>query len=430
MSGYNWKQRLLIIPPLLLGALSLIIAPNMKAEPPKAADEGGKKIVRAIKVIPLNIQPKAIGYGLTQPTNEWIAQAEVEGRIIWISDQLKTGNLIHHDEVLLKLDSSSYKLNKAKVTAELKIAELKERTTRESLVVAQKSYTLEKEENARNEKLLKAGHVSQTERDKSVRDLLNSQQQVQNLTNELAISQAEQQVLLAELAMIERDIEHCTIKAPYDIRITEKDADLAAYINKGETLLKADGITSTEIPAQFPLGKMRPLRQHANLSSFDNQLHQGLTANIQLEAGNQIITWSAKVDRSGGFIDAQTQSQTIVVRVDNPYQQAIPGQRPPLIRDTFVKVTLQAPILNQRIVIPLNAIHNNRVYLAKDGKLVIHPVSIDFIQDEVAIIKSGLTAGDMLIVSQLQPAIEGMSIKTQPDKPLSDWIVKQAESRL
>jgi RND family efflux transporter MFP subunit len=429
MSHFSWKQRLLIIPPLALGAVLLLLAPGMKAEPPKAADVGGKKVVRVIKVTPRDIQPMAVGYGLTQPAMEWLAQAEVEGRVTWISEQFKAGDIVKQDQLLLKLDPSSYQLSITKLNAELNVAKLKDQTLAESLSIAEKNYALQKEEFERSAKLLKAGHLSQTEKDRAMRDLLNSQQQVQSLKNEQAINQAEQKVLQTELAMAQRDLAHSEIRAPFDLRITAKHVDFASYVSKGEALLEGDGIASTEVLAQFPLGKMRPLRRNSGEQPLAGQLHSDLTATVELEAADRIIRWPARVDRAGGAIDAQTQSQTIVVQVDQPYQQASPGNKPPLIRDTFVKVILKAPALTQQILLPLNALHGDKVYLLKDGKLAIQPVKVDFIQNQLAVIQSGLQAGDTVVVSQLQPAVEGMTLKPQPDKNLNQWISKQAEAK-
>ncbi len=427
MTKYNWKQRALILPPLLIGALLLALAPKMKAEPPKADNAGGKKVVRVIKVTLQDIQPTAVGYGLTQPAIEWQAQAEIEGRVTWVSDKFKAGEIIKQGERLLQIDPSSYQLTITKLNAELDIARLHNKTTAESLSIAEKNDALQKEEYARSERLFKSGHLSQTEKDRALREVLNSKQQVQSLKNEQAINLADQQVLNVELEMAKRDLSHTEIRAPFDIRITAKHVDLAAYVSKGETLLEADGISATEVSAQFPLGKMRPLRQQSSQQPLNSNLHQDLTATVELEAADRKITWPAEVDRSGGMIDAQTQSQTIVVQVKAPYQQAAPGKRPPLIRDTFVKVTLKAPTLKQKMLLPLNVLHDNKVYLIKDGKLAFQPVKVDFIQNQLAVIKSGIKPGDMVVASQLQPAVEGMTLKPQQDKSLIQWIIRQAE---
>lgn len=426
MTGYSWLQRALFIPPVLLGIALLVVAPGMKAEPPKASSAATKKVVRVLKVEPRNIQPSAIGYGHTEPAQDWLAQSELDGAVVWVSEQYKTGNIIRKDSEILRIDPASYQLTIARLQAELEVLTLTNQTIIDSLKIAEKEFQVQQSEYARSLKLSKTGHISKTEKDRATKELLSSQQQLQTQKNQLAINQAQQKVLQTELALANRDLEQTVIKAPFDIRIVETLVGLAEYVSKGELLLKADGIDAVEVRAQFPLGKMRPLRSSKHLNSLDANVHNDLAATVELQAGDKVITWPAEVSRSGGEIDAQTQSQSLVAQINQPYQQAIPGEKPPLIRGTFVKVTLKAPVMEQQVLLPINAIHDGRVYTVSEGKLRIKPVSVDFIQGQVAVIKSGVEFGDVVVLSKLSPAVEGMSLQLQPDEKISLWLDTQS----
>ena len=425
MSRFGWKQRALIIPPLLLGSLFLALAPSMKAEPTIAKQTAGKKVVRVLKVTPRNIQPTAIGYGHTKPAYEWEAQSELDGTVTWITDELRDGTVIAKNTTVLRLDPSAYELSISRLQAEIEVTKLKDKTILESLKIAEMNYHIQKAEYERSVRLSKTGSISETEKDRANRELLNSQQQLQSLKNSLIINQAERQVLEAQLDLAERDLQHTEIKAPFDLRITEKMVGIAEYVSKGEILFKADGIDAVEVNVQFPLGKMRPLRRSRGQDKLSNTIHSDLEAKVELKAGDKTITWQARVDRSGGTIDAQTQSQSIVVTIDNPYEQAVPGQKPPLIRDTFVKVTLKAPVLKNQTIIPVNAIHNGNVYIVNsEGKLEFRPIEVDFVQEQIVVIRSGLKPDDRVVLSRLFPAVEGMSLKPQPDKNIEEWLNK------
>ncbi|UGA56783.1 efflux RND transporter periplasmic adaptor subunit [Vibrio sp. VB16] len=423
MSQFNWKQRVLIIPPLILGGILLFLAPGMKAEPPAITQSTGKKVVRVLKIVPRKLQPVAVGYGHTQPGLEWEAQSELDGTIIWEAGILQEGNIVSKGTPLLKVDPSVYELEVAKLNAEIEVAKLKDKTISASLKIASEEYRIQQSEYERSMQLSKTGHISKTEKDRATRELLSNQQQLQTLKNSIVINQAEQRVMQMQLALAERDLQQTTISAPFDLRITEKVAGIAEYVNKGEVLLRADGIDAVEVSAQFALGKMRPLHQAADKSDMRGDLHHELEALVELKAGNRIITWNGAVNRSGGQIDAQTQSQSIVVRINNPYEQAQPGKKPPLIRDTFVKVTLKAPVLKNQILIPANAIHQGHVYVVNsDGNLEIKSVTVAFIQDQVAVIKDGLLPNDNVVVSKLSPAVKGMPLKPQSDKKMVAWL--------
>jgi RND family efflux transporter MFP subunit len=423
--NFSWKKRLLWIPLLLLGALALFLAPQIKQAPPQTQKAASPKVVRIIKIQVRSIQPTAIGYGYIQPAREWQAQSELSGTVIWKSDKLKNGAIINRGETLLKIDPAPFLLTKAQLTAQLEVAQLKDKTIQASLDIAEQDVALQKKELQRIEKLSKTGNISKTTKDASKRQLLNSQQQLQTLKNNLLINQAEQKVLISQLAIIDLDLQKTSLTAPFAIRVTEVNVGVAQYINRGELLLKADGLDAAEVSAQFPLGKMHPLRKASNNTPFTNAQHTDLQASVELQAADRIISWQGVVDRTGGLLDAQTQSQSIVVRIDNPYQQATPGSRPPLIRNTFVQVILKAPILNKQLLLPITAIHNNQVYtLDADNKLRIKVVKVDFIQQQIAVIHSGLNAGDKVILSPLSPAIEGMKLKPVQDKKMLNWLDK------
>ena len=422
---FSWKKRLLWIPPLILGALALFLAPLIKQAPPQSSKAASPKVVRIIQMSPRKIQPAAIGYGYIQPANEWQVQSELSGTVIWKSENLNNGSIINKGETVLKIDPAPFLLTKAQLEAQLEVAKLRDTTIQASLQIAQQDFDLQKAELQRFERLSKTGNISKTTRDASKRQFLNSQQQLQTLKNNLLINQAEQKVLASQLAIIDLDLEKTILRAPFDIRVTDVNIGIAQYINRGELLLKADGLDAAEVSAQFPIGKMRPLRKSTKNNPLTNNRHADLQAIVTLQAIDRTINWQATVDRTGGLLDAQTQSQSIVVRIDNPYKMASPGSRPPLIRNTFVKVTLKAPILNKQLLLPTTAIHNNRVYtLDADNKLQIKPVEIDFVQQQIAVIGSGLAADDRVILSPLSPAIAGMKLKPQQDKKIVNWLDK------
>lgn len=420
---FSWKKRLLWIPPLFLGGLALLLAPLIKQAPPENSQVASPKVVRVIKMQPRRIQPAAMGYGYIQPANEWQVQSELSGTIIWVSENLDNGSIIKEGETVLKIDPAPFLLTAAQLVAQLEVAKLKDQTIQSSLDIAQQDVDLQKTELQRFERLSKTGNISTTAKDASKRQFLSSQQQLQTLKNNLLINQAEKKVLASQLAVVELDLEKTLLRAPFDIRVTEVNAGIAEYVNRGERLLNADGLKAVEVSAQFALGKMRPLRKSTANHPLTNNIHSELQAIVELQAADKTISWQAVVDRTGGLLDTQTQSQSIVVRIDDAYQKAIPGERPPLIRNTFVKVTLKAPILNNQLLLPETAIHNGKVYtLDADNKLRIKPVKIDFVQQQIAVIASGLTVGDNVILSPLSPAIEGMTLKPQQDKKMLNWL--------
>ena len=422
----SWKKRMLLLPPLILGALVIAIAPSLKKAPPQNTKAAPQKVVRILEIQPRSIQPTVTGYGYIQPANDWQVQSELSGTILWIAKNLSNGSIIKKGDVVLKIDPAPFLLTKAQLQAQLDVAKLKDKTIQSSLKIAQQDFDLQQAELQRYERLNTTGNISKVTRDTSERQFLNSQQQVQTLKNNLLINKAEQKILTSQLAIADLDLKKTTLLAPFDIRLTEVNVGVAEYINRGELLLKADGLDAAEVSAQFPIGKMRPLRRATKNSNLaEGAMHSELQAIVELQAVDKKIAWPGIVTRTGGLLDTQTQSQSIVVRVNDPYQQASPGERPPLIRNTFVKVTLKSPVLKQQILLPITAIHNNTVYtLDAENKLRIKNIDVDFIQQQVAVIRSGLKNGEKVILSPLSPAIEGMKLKPKKDEKMLKWLEK------
>ncbi|MCK5666132.1 MAG: HlyD family efflux transporter periplasmic adaptor subunit, partial [Thiotrichaceae bacterium] len=219
------------------------------------------------------------------------------------------------------------------------------------------------------------------------------------------------------------ELENTQFIAPFDLRITQIKINQNQYANKGQLLFSADAISSVEVEARFPIGKLRPLmskNQSANNELSITEKKPGaisLDALVRLKTARDTIEWPAQVDRVSGIIDLQTQTLGVVVVVDNPYQLAQPGKRPPLIRNTFVEVELAKKAMEELVVIPISAIHNNKIYIVDNQqRLQIRNIKPMFIQNGVVAISKGLEQGETLVVSKLIPAIEGMLLKPIEDK--------------
>lgn len=127
MARYTWKQRSLFVPPLLLGGILLFLAPTMKAVPPATDEATGAKVVRVITAKPMDISPTAVGYGFTRPTSEWVAQTEVEGRVVWVAKEFEAGMLIAkgtHSYASIAASTSSpsrnWRLNRMLLSSKIK----------------------------------------------------------------------------------------------------------------------------------------------------------------------------------------------------------------------------------------------------------------------------------------------------------------------
>ncbi|MES9879176.1 MAG: HlyD family efflux transporter periplasmic adaptor subunit [Candidatus Sedimenticola sp. PURPLELP] len=419
----KWIRRSLFILPIVIALAALVIAPKLKRSPEKAEVKERAAKVRAIKVPNIAVLPRAVGYGTTMPARSWEAVAEVAGQVTWLSDELKSGKIVQAGSELLQINDASYQLALTQAETQLQALAVKERTTRSSLALEEKSQALLEKDIARKLKLRKQGAISSSVFEEAERSKLKGESTVQGLKNTLALNAAEREVLKTQVANARLDLERTRLVAPFDARITEVKVGQAQYANRGQLLFSADATDSVEIEARFPIGKLRPLIAGKKSAEGEDvaavERTPGalkLDAVVRLKTATHTVEWEARVDRVSGVVDPQTQTLGVVVVVDEPYAKARPGQRPALVRNTFVEVELRKKPKGRPLVIPVSAIHNGKVYIANsENRLEIRQVKTAFKQGGAAIIAKGLEAGEWLVVSELT-AQEGMLLEPMQDE--------------
>lgn len=167
-------------------------------------------------------------------------------------------------------------------------------------------------------------------------------------------------------------------------------------------------LTSVSQPSKTPLSKQlgqQSIESHRWTQSLVDEL--GLDVSVRLIGAAIDARWEATLVRVGEAVDTASRTLSFVVAIDNPYEQMIPGKRPPLLKGIYTEVEFLAPPV-ERLVIPRRAIHNGLVYrISSDNTLDIQPVEVDFYQGELAIIESGLQYGDRIVINDLAPAVAG-----------------------
>jgi len=409
---------------VLIGIGVILLGSIFKSSPEKIETAEFATNAGIISVPKLQLKITAIGYGHVQATDHWDAVAEVAGKVVSISDKLKDGEFIYKGEELLAIDPSSYQLALSQIEAQIETSKIKDETTQLSIKTRKQELALLQKEFQRQQKLAKQGTVSRSSLDTTERNLLSAKGNLQTLENNLLINRAERKVLLVQLDQAQQDLNRTSLIAPMDARITEVKISKSQYANRGQLLFSADSIKSVDIETQFPVGKLRPLVRSSigltasHTSSSGNWIPgvKGLPARVSIQRGSNKTSWEAIISRVSATINQQTQSLGIVATVEKPYEQAASGRRPPLISDMFVQVEIIGQNTNKFTVIPSSALHEGRVYVMNDdNRLEFRQVKIGFHQDGYAVIQKGLKPKEMIVTSDLVPAIEGMLLKPMKD---------------
>jgi multidrug efflux pump subunit AcrA (membrane-fusion protein) len=449
MSRPTISRRWLFFVPLALGVGIFLLLTRQSAPPEQRETAAPARVVRYIGAPLVTVVPRALGYGRARPVRVWEAVAEVNGRIVEIHPRLRKGALLTQNELLVRIDPTEYELAVSQVQADIlstraQLAEMavKETNTRASLAIEEESLALREAEVARKSELVQKGTLSASDYEQEQRNLLGQRQQVQAQTNALNLLPAERELLEAQLARfqaqldsVKLDLTRTEIRLPFRARVAEVNVEQAQYVREGSVLAKADAIDKAEIEAQIPIPRMRALLRSDKTLDF-NQLDPGrlteqlgIDARIWLRDPGGDVLWKGNFRRMSDTLDPDTRTVGVIVEVDQPYANVRPGERPPLVKGLFVEVDLRGPPRPDRLVIPRHALHDGRVYLVEDGQLVIREVELETVQPEYAVVSAGLEPGASVVVSDLVPAIDGMLLEGQPDPEVLERLIAEAEAR-
>ena len=148
---------------------------------------------------------------------------------------------------------------------------------------------------------------------------------------------------------------------------------------------------------------------------------------VRYRSGDFKAEWEGRVVRMREQLDPRTRTVGLVIAVDKPYEQAIPGKRPPLVQGMYCEAELRGEVRKAQIVIPRSALHNGHVYVVgTDTRLGRRKVEVAFAQSSFLCLKDGLQEGETLVVSDPTPAIEGLLVEPVVDERLQQRLISQA----
>lgn len=437
---------------ILLAVIIVKTRPSMQHE----TREGFISSANVIAVKQYSVKPAIKGFGVVKPDILFEAKSEVSGKIVFLHSQLKEGAVFPKDSVVIRIEEDDYQssLKQAQASSKYNLAKLNEikvniQNTRVELNLVKAKLKLAENDYSRIKELLEKNLVSQSNADAKQSDVLKLQQEVQALDSRLKILPQQQRSLEANLdstkaaaSSRQRNLERTTITLPFNARISRLNVENNQYISQGSLLFSAQTTDKVLINAQFPLLQFRMLAKDFQLeqdiirqafqSGFSSELFTdlGLSARVRLSE-NLDASWLAKVERISSTIDPKTRTLGLFISVDKPNAQIIPGIKPPLLDGMYTEITIKGRT-KKFFVIPRDAIHEGELFIVnKENKLERRVIKPSLVQGNMALFEEGLSLGEKIIVSDLFPAIPGMSLIVTEDKrseqAISDWVKQEAK---
>ncbi len=352
----------------------------MKKPPAQAEIKERSLLVQVIQIEEETIPVVISGYGEIISRTIITLPAEVAGRILSVHENLQVGAVINKGEVLYRINEQNYRL-------ELESAQARKKSLARDLELARKEFSRISTLYSKN----KIGTKSSVEKEEQSVNAIHSQ-----------IIQVEQSLALAKL-----QLSRCIIRAPFSGRITELHADQDEYVTPGINLLTL--VDDSDLEVQVPLDS----RDAVNWLRFQSNQQDGSwfgqpekTPCTVIWTENKAVQVQGSLDRVVRF-DPRTRSLVAAIRMQQDSKATFP-----LVQGMFCRVDIAASSLEQVLALPKSAVtFEQSVYVVEENRLHTRKVDVARVQNGKALIRSGLEAGEVVIITRLENPPENSLVR-------------------
>jgi RND family efflux transporter MFP subunit len=388
------RMKRVILPVLVIViaiVLTFVLIKSRKVPKPHETPHLGPP-VEVAELVKTSRQVVVSGTGTVQARYEVSITPQIKGRVSELSPRMVAGGIFRKDELLFAIEAVDYQL-----VIDLARANL-----------AQRELELLRNENmaevARNEwQALNPGS------DTEPNPLVVYEPQLKSARAQLDAAQVN--VKQAEL-----NLKRTRVVAPFNCYVRSEQLGIGQFLNAGSPVATVAGTDQVEIIVPFPLDELVWLQVPRNGSSPGRRTLEGSLAKIELQSGGQTFHWQGAITRALGEIDPRNRMARVVITVSDPFSRDTEGKLlNDLLPGMFVEVHLQGEEIPDVIAVPRGALHDNDTVWTVDDENRLHIRAVDVLRrerDEV-LVRSGLNAGEKIVLTNLSGAAEGMLLRPQ-----------------
>ncbi len=386
----RWLGPKQIAPVAVLAAGALLALLLVKTAPEVEAETAARPapLVRAIPATPRSVQLEVTTHGTVAPRTESELVPEVSGPVIEVSPSFVSGGFFEAGEVLLRVDPQDYEVALERARA--------------NLVRRESEHERDQRELERQQKLAEREFASP--------------QRLDTARTQARVAAASLREARASLDQAERDLARTRLRTPFRGRVRETSVDVGEFVNRGAPVATLYAIDYAEI--RLPLAD-------DDLAHLDLPLAQpsgavdtaGPEVELRARFAGRDHTWQGRVVRTEGEIDPRSRMVHVIARVEDPY--AVERDRPPLAVGLFVEAAIAGRRVDDALVLPREALRaGDRLFVVDaEERLHIRPAELVRAQADEVVVRAELAAGDRVVVSPLDAAVEGMRVRVAESPP-------------
>ena len=347
----NWKRIIGIVAGIAIVALVVFKLKNNKEITQSKVYQYDKEQSINVQTDTLQIENVNAEFsysGTFEPNKETKISAELQGKINEIL--VDVGSIVNKGQSLVLLDNSLLKLQLQTIEVQI-----------EGLEADVNRYTI----------LAKADAIQGVQLEKSVLGLKSAK---------------------VQRATLLEQINKTTIKAPFDGVVTAKLSEEGAFAAPGVPLLQITDITNLKFTVNVPENELRQFKLNQSYS---------ITADAYSDI---LLTGKATMIGSKANMGSSFQIQ---FTVNNTSDLKIKS-------GMFGKVDLKNAPQEKGIIIPASAIvgsaNQPQIYLIKNGKSILHNITISKKIQNKVVVSSGLNKGDVIVTNGFINLFDGANV--------------------
>jgi RND family efflux transporter MFP subunit len=363
------------------GAAAILIVTGPKIEP--LAPRSRAPLVRVLDVTPRTVQLSTLTHGTVVPRTESELVPEVSGRIIGMSPAMISGGFFSEGEVLISIDPLDYEdaLEQAKA----------------GLTRSQSDLDNARTAHKRQLDLARKQSTSASQRDDAL--------------NRLRIAEAMLREAKTKRSRAERDLVRTRLIAPYDGRVRKERVDVGQFVNRGTSVATIYATDIAEV--RLPIHDEELAYLELSLIARHTDIEHPVNVTLRARFAGDTHEWQGEVVRTEGELDPSTRMINVIAQVISPYSPA--NDRPPLSIGLFVEAEIHGKQVDNVVVLPRSALRNaSQVFVVDaNNRLRFRDVDVLRIVADEVYIKGGLQPGELVCISALENALDGMSVRMQ-----------------